>query len=76
MWRKGVSTTSPEGTRWNAIPTPSGCEVKHINCGPTGLVWAVVWGGKCIVRIGVNGGTPMGNLLIYMINVCIMLLAY
>lgn len=61
MWRNGVSIISPEGSRWNAVPMPAGCEVKNISCGATGLVWAVLWSGKALVRTGVSLKTPMGN---------------
>ncbi|KAL1140546.1 hypothetical protein AAG570_000476 [Ranatra chinensis] len=61
MWRKGVSMTCPEGTRWNAIPIPNGCEVKQISCGATGLVWSVLWSGKALVRIGINAGNTIGD---------------
>ncbi|KAK9512765.1 hypothetical protein O3M35_001118 [Rhynocoris fuscipes] len=61
MWRKGVSSTSPEGSRWNAVPMPPGCEVKNISCGATGLVWAVLWSGKALVRTGVSVTSPMGE---------------
>ncbi|XP_073983179.1 tectonin beta-propeller repeat-containing peroxin 23 isoform X1 [Rhodnius prolixus] len=61
MWRNGVSIISPEGSRWNAVPMPAGCEVKNISCGATGLVWAVLWSGKALVRTGVSLKTPMGE---------------
>ncbi|RZF34504.1 hypothetical protein LSTR_LSTR011746 [Laodelphax striatellus] len=46
MWRAGVSVTSPEGTRWTSVPVPQGSEVKSISCGPTGVVWALLWSGR------------------------------
>lgn len=33
MYRTGVSTSSPEGQRWTAISTPSGCEISQISVG-------------------------------------------
>lgn len=48
MFRTGVSTTSPEGQKWNAIQTPS--EVCQISVGPTGLVWTALHNGRALVR--------------------------
>lgn len=61
MLRTGVSTTSPEGLRWTAISTPSGCEVSQISVGATGLVWAVLYNGRVIVRSGVTKDIPTGE---------------
>lgn len=54
MFRSGVTTNSPEGLRWTAISTPAGCEVAQVSVGPTGLVWAVLFNGRAIVRSGVT----------------------
>lgn len=64
MFRTGVSTTAPEGLRWTAIPVPSGCEVNQISVGPTGLVWAVLWNGRALVRAGVTRESPTGNVML------------
>ncbi|CAA9994545.1 unnamed protein product [Nesidiocoris tenuis] len=61
MWRKDVSLTSPEGTRWNVVNLPSGSEVRRISCGTTGLVWAVLWSGKALVRTQISSVSPMGE---------------
>lgn len=61
MIRSGVSTTSPEGLRWTAIPTPSGCEVSQISVGPTGLVWACLYNGRAIVRSKVSKDNLTGE---------------
>lgn len=61
MLRTGVSTTSPEGLRWTAISTPSGCEVAQISVGATGLVWAVLYSGRAIVRSGLTRDLPAGE---------------
>ncbi|XP_055626940.1 tectonin beta-propeller repeat-containing protein [Toxorhynchites rutilus septentrionalis] len=61
MFRSGVSTTSPEGLRWTAVSTPSGCEVAQIAVGPTGLVWASLYNGRAIVRTGVTRDALMGT---------------
>lgn len=61
MLRTGVTTTAPEGLRWTAISTPSGCEVSQISVGPTGLVWAVLYNGRVIVRSGVTRDAPTGE---------------
>lgn len=61
MIRTGVSTTSPEGLRWTAIPTPSGCEVSQISVGPTGLVWACLFNGRAIVRSKVTKDNLTGE---------------
>lgn len=61
MFRSGVGPTSPEGLRWTAIPTPSGCEVSQISVGPTGLVWAVLFNGRTIVRSKVTKDSPTGE---------------
>jgi tectonin beta-propeller repeat-containing protein 1 len=64
MFRTGVSTTAPEGLRWTAISVPSGCEVNQISVGPTGLVWAVLWNGRALVRAGVTRESPTGNAML------------
>uniref|UniRef100_A0A0A9YYT5 Tectonin beta-propeller repeat-containing protein n=1 Tax=Lygus hesperus TaxID=30085 RepID=A0A0A9YYT5_LYGHE len=61
MWRKDVSLTCPEGTKWIAVNLPSGCEMRTINCGATGLVWGVLWSGKAIVRTKITPNSPMGE---------------
>lgn len=61
MSRAGVSRTSPEGVRWTAVSTPPGCEVLSISCGCTGLVWAVLFNGRALIRGGVTGITPTGQ---------------
>jgi len=61
MFRTGVSTTAPEGLRWTSIPVPAGCEVKQISIGPTGLVWAVLWNGRALVRAGVTRESLTGE---------------
>lgn len=61
MLRTGVSTVSPEGLRWTAISTPSGCEVCQISVGASGLVWAVLYNGRVIVRSGVTRDNPTGD---------------
>ncbi|PSN51886.1 Tectonin beta-propeller repeat-containing protein [Blattella germanica] len=58
MFRTGVSTTAPEGLRWTSITVPPGCEVNQISVGPTGLVWAVLWNGRALVRAGVTRDSP------------------
>jgi len=63
MFRTGVSTTAPEGLRWTSITVPPGCEVNQISVGPTGLVWAVLWNGRALVRAGVTRESPTGNVL-------------
>lgn len=62
MFRTGVSTTSPEGLRWQAVNAPSGCEVNQISIGPTGLVWAVLWNGRALARTGVTRDSPTGDI--------------
>lgn len=60
MFRTGVSTKSPEGARWNHIPTPNDCEVTQLCVGPTGLVWAALINGRALVRIGVTRDNLQG----------------
>lgn len=60
MFRTGVSTTSPEGLRWTAVPLPQGCEVNQLSVGPTGLVWALLLNGRAIVRCGVSRDSLTG----------------
>lgn len=57
-----MSTIAPEGMRWNAVTVPPGCEVKSISCGAAGLVWAVLWNGKALVRVGISRTCPTGKL--------------
>jgi tectonin beta-propeller repeat-containing protein 1 len=64
MFRTGVGTTAPEGLRWTAIPVPPGCEVNQISIGPTGLVWAVLWNGRALVRAGVTRESLTGNVML------------
>ena len=61
MFRTGVSTTSPEGLKWNAISTPTGCEVCQISVGSTGMVWASCQNGRAVVRAGVTRDTMTGK---------------
>ena len=61
MFRTGVSSTSPEGQKWIGVCIPQGCEIKQICVGPTGLVWAVLWNGRGLVRLGVTRHNPMGE---------------
>ncbi|XP_035793382.1 tectonin beta-propeller repeat-containing protein-like [Anopheles albimanus] len=61
MFRSGVSTSAPEGLRWTAVTTPSGCEVSQISVGTTGLVWAVLYNGRAIVRVGIGRDTLLGS---------------
>ena len=37
------------------------CEVSQISIGPTGLVWAVTWHGRALVRLGITRLDPTGN---------------
>lgn len=61
MYRTGVSTNLPEGSRWTHIQTPNGCEVHQLSVGPTGLVWAVLLDGKALVRTGVTRENLQGD---------------
>lgn len=61
MFRTGVSTTSPEGQKWNAISTPSGCEVCQVSVGATGMVWASCQNGRALVRAGVTRDSITGK---------------
>lgn len=70
MFRTGVSTTAPEGLRWTSITVPPGCEVNQISIGPTGLVWAVLWNGRALVRAGVTRENPTGNNIVNVPNFC------
>lgn len=71
MFRTGVSTTAPEGLRWTSIPVPPGCEVKQISVGPTGLVWAVLWNGRALVRAGVTRESLTGIALKIYVMICL-----
>lgn len=61
MFRNGVSTTSPEGLKWVAISTPSGCEVCQISVGATGMIWASCQNGRALVRAGVTRDNLTGK---------------
>lgn len=61
MFRTGVTTKSPEGAKWTAVPTPTGCEVSQLNVGPTGLVWAALLDGRALVRVGVTRDALSGT---------------
>ena len=37
------------------------CEVSQISVGPTGLVWAITWHGKAMVRLGITRIDPLGQ---------------
>ena len=52
FFRQGVNGNNPEGSGWLHIPTPETSEASQISIGPTGLVWAVTWQGKALVRTG------------------------
>ncbi|KAJ8680209.1 hypothetical protein QAD02_015996 [Eretmocerus hayati] len=61
MFRVGVSTTSPEGLRWSAIPLPKGDEASQVSVGVSGLVWLTLLNGKALVRTGVSRENPTGD---------------
>lgn len=61
MFRNGVSTTAPEGLKWLAISTPTGCEVVQISVGATGMVWAACQNGRALVRSGVTRDNLTGK---------------
>jgi len=61
MFRTGTSFNSPEGLRWTNISVPPSCEVKQISVGVTGLVWALLWTGRALVRKGVTRDCPTGD---------------
>lgn len=61
MFRTGVTVNSPEGLRWTAINLNAGYEISQISVGPTGLVWAVLYSGKAIVRTGIRREQPTGE---------------
>jgi len=60
MVRQGVTQTSPEGSGWMHIPTPTGKDVSQLSVAASGLVWAVTWHGSVLVRIGVSALDPTG----------------
>lgn len=61
MYRTGVCTSLPEGSRWTHIQTPNGCEVNQLSVGPTGLVWAALLDGRGLVRIGLSRENLQGD---------------
>lgn len=61
MFRHGVTTKSPEGSKWNAVSIPLGCEVNQISVGPSGLVWCALLDGRALVRIGVTRDSLCGE---------------
>lgn len=61
MFRNGVSTTSPEGSKWQPIPSPSGVEILQICVGSTGMVWASTSSGRALVRSGVTRDSLSGK---------------
>lgn len=61
MFRTGVSTSLPEGSRWTHIQTPNGSEVNQLCVGPTGLVWATLLDGRALVRTGVTRENFQGD---------------
>lgn len=61
MFRTGVCTSLPEGSRWTHVKTPDGYEVQQLSVGPTGLLWASLIDGRALVRIGVARETLQGD---------------
>ncbi|KAF7988805.1 hypothetical protein HCN44_007115 [Aphidius gifuensis] len=61
MYRYGVTTTSPEGIRWNSIKLINGHEVIQVSVGTTGLVWAILNDGRAITRTGITRQNPIGD---------------
>lgn len=61
MFRSGVSTNCPEGVKWTAISTPSGCDVCQISVGATGLVWVTLHNGRALVRSKVTRDSLYGE---------------
>ncbi|XP_012270435.1 tectonin beta-propeller repeat-containing protein [Orussus abietinus] len=61
MFRVGVSTTCPEGQRWNSIKLPVSCEASHVSVGLTGLLWVLLTNGKALVRTGITRANPSGD---------------
>lgn len=60
--RQGVRLSQcPEGTGWLHVPLPERCQACRIGVGPTGLVWALTWHGKALIRLGVTRLQPSGT---------------
>lgn len=47
--------------RWTAVSIPLGSELSQLSVGPTGLVWAVLFNGRVIVRSGVTRDNLSGS---------------
>lgn len=50
----------PEGTSWEEVEVPK--EVAQISAGPGDLLWALLWDGNLLVRIGLSLDSPTGEL--------------
>jgi tectonin beta-propeller repeat-containing protein 1 len=59
-WRIGITPNKLEGDSWAGVEPPSGCQLKRISVGLTG-VWALDNSGKLYVRKEVTRVFPEGT---------------
>ena len=62
--RQSVAAACPEGTGWLSVLTPVGSEVSQLSVTPSGLVWAVTWGGGALVPVSIGRLGPDGLALV------------
>lgn len=61
VWfRSGIQHLRPEGCAWEEMAAPG--EVAQVSCGPGDLLWAVLWDGQLLVRMGISSEQPKGSI--------------
>lgn len=62
MFRNGVNTECPDGTRWISVPSPKNSEVRSASCSAIGVLWIVLEDGGAAVRYGITSQCLTGWL--------------
>ena len=60
VWfREGIQPRVPEGSSWEEVGVPK--EVAQLCAGPGDLLWALLWDGNLLVRMGLSLDSPTGT---------------
>ena len=64
VWfREGIQPRVPEGCSWEEVGVPK--EVAQLSAGPGDLLWALLWDGNLLVRMGLSLDSPTGIHRLY-----------
>ena len=61
MYRNGVNTNWPEGSRWTNVPLPDEYEAQTITVSANGSVWALTSTGVALVRFMITKNVLFGE---------------